>query len=107
MVFWVPDNGARTGGSDHPRSELREQLIPGNNNTNWTVYGTHVMTGQCKVLQVPSDTQKICIGQMHEPNNRPDGSVSAGNEQMIMFDFKKQENLCEHQSGWKPLQQFQ
>jgi hypothetical protein len=88
MVFWVPDNGARTGGSAHPRSELREQLIPGNNNTNWTVYGTHVMTAQCTVLQVPSDTQKVCIGQMHEPNTKPDGSPSAGNEQMIMFDLK-------------------
>jgi hypothetical protein len=63
MVFWVPDNGARTSGSDHPRSELREQLVPGNNNTNWTVYGTHILTAQCKVLQVPSDTRKVCIGQ--------------------------------------------
>jgi PKD repeat protein len=88
MTFWVPDNGARTGGSQHPRSELREQIIPGNNNTNWFVYGTHIMTAQCKVLRVPSDTQKVCIGQMHEPNNKPDGSASAGNEQMIMFDFK-------------------
>jgi hypothetical protein len=87
MTFWVPDNGARTSGSDHPRSEFREQLIPGNNNTNWTVYGVHTLTAQCKVVQVPSDTGKVCIGQMHEPNTRPDGSTSAGNEHMIMFDY--------------------
>ena len=87
MTFWAPDNGARTSGSDHPRSELREQVIPGNNNTNWTVYGVHSLTAQCQVLQVPSDTGKVCIGQMHEPNTRPDGSASAGNEHLIMFDL--------------------
>jgi len=87
MTFWVPDDGATTSGSTHPRSELREELIPGNDSTNWTVFGTHVLTAQCKVLQVPSDTEKVCIGQIHEPNNRPDGSASAGNEQMIMFDL--------------------
>lgn len=87
MTFWVPDNGATTSGSTHPRSELREQLIPGNNNTNWTLYGTHVLTATCVVSNVPADTGKVCIGQMHEPNTRPDGSVSAGNEHMIMFDL--------------------
>ncbi|HTS19894.1 MAG TPA: polysaccharide lyase family 7 protein [Verrucomicrobiae bacterium] len=87
MVFWSPDNGARTSNSEHPRSELREQLNPTNGNLNWTVFGTHIMTAQCKVLQVASDTRKVCIGQMHEPNNKPDGSASANNEQMIMFDL--------------------
>jgi hypothetical protein len=87
MTFWVPDNGSTTSGSAHPRSELREELIAGNDNTNWTVYGTHILTAQCKVLQVPSDTGKVCIGQIHEPNTRPDGSASAGNEHMIMFDL--------------------
>ena len=88
MMFWAPDNGARTGGSSHPRSELREMINPNDGNVNWYVYGTHIMTATCKVLQVASDTKKVCIGQMHEPNNRPDGSTSAGNEQMIMFDLK-------------------
>ena len=88
MVFWAPDDGARTGNSTHPRSELREELVPGNDNVNWTVYGTHIMTAQCKVLQVPSDTEKVCIGQIHEPDTKPDGSPSANNEQMIMFDLE-------------------
>ncbi len=87
MVFWAPDDGATTSGSTHPRSELREELIPGNDGTNWTVFGIHIMTAQCKVLRVPSDTLKVCIGQMHEPNTRPDGSASVGNEEMIMFDI--------------------
>jgi hypothetical protein len=90
MTFWAPDDGATTSGSTHPRSELREQLIPNNNNTNWTLYGTHVMTATCVVSNVPSDTGKVCIGQIHEPNNKPDGSTSANNEQMILFDLPNQ-----------------
>jgi hypothetical protein len=89
LTFWVPDNGSTTSGSDHPRSELREQLIAGNDNTNWTVYGAHVLSAQCKVLKVPSDTGKVCIGQIHEPNTKPDGSPSAGNEHTIMFDLSR------------------
>jgi hypothetical protein len=88
MNFWAPDNGATTGGSSHPRSELREMLDPSTSSLNWTLYGLHVMTAQCKVLRVPSDTQKVCIGQIHESNYLIDGiTPSAGNEQMIMFDF--------------------
>ena len=87
MTFWAPDNGATTAGSTHPRSELREQIKPGSTSSNWTLYGTHIMTATCVVSNVPSDTGKVCIGQMHEPNTKPDGSASVGNEHMIMFDF--------------------
>jgi Alginate lyase/Bacterial Ig domain len=90
MTFQVPDSGAHTSGSLHPRSELREELNPADSGLNWNVYGTHIMTAQCRVLQVPSDTLKVCIGQIHEPNNKPDGSASANNEQMIMFDLARQ-----------------
>jgi Alginate lyase/Immunoglobulin domain len=90
MTFWVPDNGAMTSGSSHPRSELRELLDPNNSGLNWTLYGTHILTAQLKVLQVPADTGKVCIGQIHEPNTKPDGSASANNEQMIMFDLANQ-----------------
>jgi|GEM_PF-1474997 len=91
MTFWVPDNGAMTGGSSHPRSELRELLNPSNSGLNWTVYGTHILNAQCKVLQVPSDTGKVCIGQIHEPTYLPDGiTPGANNEQMIMFDLGNQ-----------------
>ncbi len=90
MAFWVPDNGAHTGGSAHPRSELRELANVNDSSVNWTLYGSNVMTAQCKVLQVPADTQKVCIGQIHEPNTMPDGSAGANNEQMIMFDLANQ-----------------
>jgi Alginate lyase/Immunoglobulin domain len=66
MTFWVPDDGATTSGSTHPRSELREELVPGNTGANWTPYGTHILTAACVVSNVPSDTQKVCIGQIHE-----------------------------------------
>jgi len=87
MTFWAPDDGSTTSGSTHPRSELREELSPGDTSVNWTLYGTHVMTATCVVSNVPSDTGKVCIGQIHEPNNKPNGSASANNEQMIMFDL--------------------
>ena len=87
MTFWVPDDGATTSGSSHPRSELREELSPGDTSVNWTLYGTHILTATCVVSNVPSDTEKVCIGQIHEPNNKPDGSASANNEEMIMFDL--------------------
>ena len=87
MTFWVPDDGATTSGSSHPRSELREELSPGNTSVNWTLYGTHILTATCVVSNVPADTGKVCIGQILEPNNKPDGSASANNEQMIMFDL--------------------
>jgi Alginate lyase/Immunoglobulin I-set domain len=91
MTFWVPDDGAITGGSTHPRSELRELLDPNNSGINWNLYGYHSLTVQCKVLQVPSDTQKVCIGQIHEPNYLVDGvTPSANNEEMIMFDLGNQ-----------------
>ena len=66
MTFWVPDNGATTSGSTHPRSELREELSPGNTSVNWTPYGTHILTATCVVSNVPSDTRKVCIAQIHE-----------------------------------------
>ena len=81
MTFMVPDNGATTSGSTHPRSELREELVANSTSLNWTMYGTHIMTATCVVSNVPSDTQKVCIGQIHES-----GGI-ANNEHMIMFDL--------------------
>ena len=90
MTFWAPDDGATTGGSTHPRSELRELLNTNDNSVNWTLYGTHVLTATCVVSNVPADTGKVCIGQIHEPDTQPDGSYSANNEEMIMFDLANQ-----------------
>jgi Alginate lyase/Immunoglobulin domain len=64
MVFWAPVTGATTPNSSYPRSELREQLIPPSNSTNWLPYGNHLLSAQCRVTQVPS-TGKVIIGQIH------------------------------------------
>ena len=68
MVFWAPVTGARTSNSGFPRSELREEIIPSNDGTNWILYGTHILDAQCKVWQVPS-TLKVIIGQIHAVNS--------------------------------------
>jgi hypothetical protein len=66
MIFWAPVTGGTTSGSTYPRSELRELIAGVDNSTgiNWNALGTHVLTAQCRVLQVPS-TGKVIIGQIH------------------------------------------
>jgi hypothetical protein len=64
MTFWAPVTGATTTGSDYPRSELREQIIPGETDINWRGYGTHILSATNKVTEVPS-TKKVIIGQIH------------------------------------------
>ena len=64
MVFTCPVTGGKTIGSDYPRCELRELFDPGDDNVNWTGYGTHVINAQCRVTQIPS-SKKTIIGQIH------------------------------------------
>jgi hypothetical protein len=64
MVFWAFVTGATTSGSSYPRSELREQVSPPSNSSNWFAFGTHTLDAQCRVQQVPS-TSKVIIGQIH------------------------------------------
>ena len=65
MVFWAPINGATTSGSSYPRSELRELVKTNDTSVDWTPYGTHILNAQVKVLQVPTNTKKVIIGQIH------------------------------------------
>ena len=66
MVFWAPINGAVTSGTaGGPRSELREEISPGDTTVNWIPYGTHILNAQCKVLQVPPSSEEVIIGQIH------------------------------------------
>jgi hypothetical protein len=64
MVFWCPVTGGTTPRSQFPRCEFRELLDPTNDRVNWTGYGTHVLTAQCKVTQIPS-SRRTLIGQIH------------------------------------------
>lgn len=61
MTFWCPESGRTTPGSSFPRTELRE-LAPGG---DWTFLGTHFMNATVRVLQVPPQTGKVAIGQIH------------------------------------------
>jgi hypothetical protein len=64
MTFWAPMNGTTRGGSNHPRSELREMIDPTSNDVNWDSYGTSFLDAKVRVMQVPSDGIVI-IGQAH------------------------------------------
>jgi len=64
MVFRCPVTGGTTSGSSFPRCELREMLDPWDNRVNWSPYGTHILSAQCRVLRVPS-TGRVVIGQIH------------------------------------------
>ena len=65
MVFWAPINGATTGGTSFPRSELRELINTNDTSVDWTPYGTHILNAQVKVLQAPTSTKEVIIGQIH------------------------------------------
>ena len=69
MVFWAPLNGAKTSGTKYPRSELREEITPNNDNVNWIPTGTHILDASCKVLQVGPVDKEVIIGQIHAVNS--------------------------------------
>jgi hypothetical protein len=64
MTFWCPVTGGTTIGSDFPRCELRELLDPGDETVNWTGYGTHILDGECRVMQVPT-SKRTFVAQIH------------------------------------------
>ena len=64
MTIWAPVTGATTGGSRHPRSELRELLAPPSTAVNWDSFGKAKLDAQVRVMQVPRDGIVI-VGQVH------------------------------------------
>jgi len=58
MTFWAPENGAHTGGSSFPRSELRQ--IP-----NFFLSGFSQLNVTMAVLRLPSGGASITVGQIH------------------------------------------
>lgn len=70
MTFWAPLNGATTGGSKHPRSELREMIDGSSNAVNWDSFGTAILDAQVRVMRVPADG-KVIIGQVHGHGSAP------------------------------------
>lgn len=60
LVFYTYP-GASTANSSYSRTELREQLVPGSNNTNWTF----AQGGQMKGILALDDASKDAAGNYH------------------------------------------
>lgn len=71
MTFWAPLNGATTGGSNHPRSELREMIDPSTTQVNWDSFGTSILDAQVRIMQVPSSDGTVIVGQVHGHGSAP------------------------------------
>lgn len=80
LVFWCPVNGAKTEGTEFPRTELREMLDPKLPQVNWSPAGSHVLSARCQVREAPS-SQKVIIGQIH--------SYSGKAQPLIKLQFYK------------------
>ncbi|MEB8346133.1 polysaccharide lyase family 7 protein [Flavobacteriaceae bacterium KMM 6898] len=68
IVFYAFPN-ATTANTKYSRSELREQMVPGDNNTNWTFKQGGTMKGKLAMEEVSRDSDgkyhKVIIMQIH------------------------------------------
>lgn len=68
LVFYTYP-GASTTNSSYSRTELREQMVPGSNNTNWTFSEGGVMKGTLKLDQITKksdgDYHRTIVMQIH------------------------------------------
>ena len=69
LVFYSFPSEATTANTKYSRSELREQMVPGDNNTNWTFKQGGVMKGEISMEDVSKDSKgkyhKVIIMQIH------------------------------------------
>ena len=69
LVFYAYPSEATTANTKYSRTELREQMEPGNNNINWTFAQGGYMKGKLVVEQVSKDAEgkyhKVIIMQIH------------------------------------------
>ena len=68
LVFYTYP-GSSTANSSYSRTELREQMVPGSNNTNWTFAQGGRMKGTLSVPEISNDSDgnphRIIIMQIH------------------------------------------
>lgn len=68
--FRAPVNGVTTGGSDYPRSELREMTENGTLNASWrSTSGTHTMFIDQAITALPLKKMHVVAGQIHDKND--------------------------------------
>lgn len=75
-VFVAPVEGdATTKNAKYQRSELREQIEPGNDRANWRLAGEHLLRGTALVTRLPTPTDggraKTVIAQIHGVDSAP------------------------------------
>jgi hypothetical protein len=61
LVFYSFPSGATTANTKYTRSELREQVVPGDNNTNWTFAQGGTLKGKLQM----DETTKDADGKYH------------------------------------------
>ncbi len=67
LVFFT-EPGSSTTNSSYSRTELREQMVPGSNKTNWTFAQGGEMKGQLRVSRVSGETDnldRVIVMQIH------------------------------------------
>lgn len=69
LVFYSYPSEATTANTKYTRSELREQMVPGDNNTNWTFSQGGIMKGKLAMEEVTRGADgkyhKVIIMQIH------------------------------------------
>ena len=69
LVFYAYPSEATTANTKYSRSELREQMVPGDNNTNWTFAQGANMKGKLQMDEVSRGADgkyhKVIIMQIH------------------------------------------
>ncbi|RAV28804.1 polysaccharide lyase family 7 protein [Sinomicrobium soli] len=85
LVFHTYPAGATTPNSSYPRTELREQMTPGNNYDNWSLTEGGTMKGRLKIDSISPDTvnskydyHRVIVMQIH-------GVISQ--EDMVTYGF--------------------
>ena len=80
LVFYAYPSDATTANTKYSRSELREQMVPGDNNTNWTFKKGGIMKGEIAMEEISKDKEgkyhKAIIMQIH-------GRLSNGQKELI------------------------
>ena len=69
LVFYACPTNSTTANTKYSRSELREQMVPGDNSVNWTFAQGGIMKGKLAVKDVSRDANgkyhKVIIMQIH------------------------------------------
>ena len=75
LHFFVEPAGGTTPNSDYPRTELREQIVPGDDDENWSLDGGGTLSARLQVLEVSrnedGDTYKLAVAQIHGKDGPP------------------------------------